>query len=65
MRFNCGVARLGRFRRTMSIGCLVNFEIADEAFSRSELTIGAASSIASRNALIASGFFSAKARVET
>jgi len=49
----------------MSIGCLVNCEIAAAAFSRSELTIGAASSIAARNPLIAAGFFSAKARVET
>src|SRR5271163_1218075 len=53
---SCGVARLGRNMRTISIGCLVNFEIAALAFSRSLLTIVAASSIAARKALMAPGF---------
>ena len=54
-----GFAKSGFVRRTRSIGILVNLAIDWLAFSRSELTIGAASSIDARNALMTSGWSSA------
>ena len=63
--FSSGWDREGWLSRTRSIGILVNLAIAWLAFSRSPLTIGAASAIDSRNALMASGCCSAKERVAT
>src|SRR2546423_4143749 len=60
--FSAGSERFGGVALTSSIGCLVNFEIEAEAFSRSLLTISADSTSASRNFLIAATFFSAHSR---
>src|SRR5882757_7205023 len=60
--FSAGSERFGGVILTRSIGCLVNLEIEAEAFSRSLLTISAASVIASRNFLIAAAFLSAHSR---
>src|SRR5271170_4185148 len=65
LAFRAGCVRLAGLILTSSIGSLVNFATASLVFSRSELTMAAASSIAARKSLTTSGFFSAKARVET
>ena len=60
--FSAGSDWFGGVALTSSIGCLVNFEIEVDAFSRSLLTMTADSVIASRNFLIAAAFLSAHSR---
>src|SRR3954447_23021279 len=60
--FSTGSERFGGVALTSSIGCLVNFEIDTDAFSRSSFTTAAVSAMAARNFFTTSGFFSAHSR---